>query len=101
MLPNGKAHEGDADKLKDSDKQPLEAAIAKAREAAKGDNVDAIKSAITELEHASNAMNKVLYEAGNAAGAAGAQPGAGGDAGASAKQGGDDDVIDAEFEVKK
>ena len=90
-----------ADKLKDSDKQPLEAAIAKAREAAKGDNVDAIKSAITELEHASNAMNKVLYEAGNAAGAAGAQPGAGGDAGASAKQGGDDDVIDAEFEVKK
>ena len=31
------------DKLKDSDKQPLEAAIAKAREAAKGDNVDAIK----------------------------------------------------------
>ena len=90
-----------ADKLKDSDKQPLEAAIAKAREAAKGDNVDAIKSAITELEHASNAMNKVLYEAGNAAGAAGAQPGAGGDAGASGKQGGDDDVIDAEFEVKK
>ena len=90
-----------ADKLKDSDKQPLEAAIAKAREAAKGDNIDAIKSAITELEHASNAMNKVLYEAGNAAGAAGAQPGAGGDAGASGKQGGDDDVIDAEFEVKK
>ncbi len=88
-----------ADKLKDSDKQPLEAAIAKAREAAKGDNVDAIKNAITELEHASNAMNKVLYEAGNA-GAAGAQPGAG-DAGASGKQGGDDDVIDAEFEVKK
>lgn len=89
-----------ADKLKDSDKQPLEAAIAKAREAAKGDNVDAIKNAITELEHASNAMNKVLYEAGNA-GAAGTQPGAGGDAGASGKQGGDDDVIDAEFEVKK
>ena len=88
-----------ADKLKDSDKQPLEAAIAKAREAAKGDNVDAIKNAITELEHASNAMNKVLYEAGNA-GAAGAQPGAG-DTGASGKQGGDDDVIDAEFEVKK
>ena len=89
-----------ADKLKDSDKQPLEAAIGKAREAAKGDSVDAIKNAITELEHASNAMNKVLYEAGNA-GAAGAQPGAGGDAGASGKQGGDDDVIDAEFEVKK
>ncbi|MBL9091447.1 MAG: molecular chaperone DnaK [Planctomycetaceae bacterium] len=89
-----------ADKLKDADKQPLEAAIAKAREAAKGDNVDAIKSAITELEHASHAMSKVLYDAGQAAGAAGAQPG-GGESAGGGKQGGDDDVIDAEFEVKK
>ncbi|MGC3969010.1 MAG: hypothetical protein QM775_17060 [Pirellulales bacterium] len=89
-----------ADKLKDADKQPLEAAITKAREAAKGDDVDAIKTAITELEHASHAMSKVLYEAGGA-GAAGAQPGAGPEAGPSGKQGGDDDVIDAEFEVKK
>jgi len=89
-----------SDKLKDADKQPLEAAIAKAREAAKGDNVDAIKSAITELEHASHAMSKVLYDAGQAAGAAGAQPG-GGESAGGGKQGGDDDVIDAEFEVKK
>lgn len=87
------------DKLKDSDKQPLEAAIAKAREAAKGDNVDAIKNAITELEHASNAMNKALYEATSAS-SAGAQAGAGPEADAG-KKGGDDDVIDAEFEVKK
>jgi molecular chaperone DnaK len=90
-----------ADKLKDADKQPLEAAIAKAREASKGENVDAIKGAITELEHASHAMSKVLYEAG---GAAGAQPGPGAAPGgeqASAKSGGDDDAIDAEFEVKK
>ena len=32
-----------ADKLEPADKKPLEAAIAKTREAAKGDNVDAIK----------------------------------------------------------
>jgi molecular chaperone DnaK len=89
-----------ADKLKDADKQPLEAAIAKAREAAKGDNVEAIKSAITELEHASHAMSKVLYEAGKAPGAEG-QPGGAAPGGESAKQGGDDDAIDAEFEVKK
>jgi molecular chaperone DnaK len=87
------------DKLKDSDKQPLEAAITKAREAAKGDNVDAIKNAITELEHASNAMNKALYEATSAS-SGGAQAGAGPEADAG-KKGGDDDVIDAEFEVKK
>jgi len=89
-----------ADKLKDADKAPLEAAIAKARETAKGDNVDAIKSAIGELEHASHAMSKVLYEAGKAPGgdAAGAQ--AGGEQAAGPKSG-DDDAIDAEFEVKK
>jgi molecular chaperone DnaK len=88
-----------ADKLKDSDKKPLEDAIAKAREAAKGDNPDAIKTAITELEHASNAMSKVLYEAGKPAeGAPGAGPQAQAGGG---KPGGDDDVIDAEFEVKK
>jgi len=88
-----------ADKLKDTDKAPLEAAIGKAREAAKGDNVEAIKSAIGELEHASHAMSKVLYEAGKAPGGeAGAQPG--GEA-PEAKSGGDDDAIDAEFEVKK
>ena len=88
-----------ADKLKDADKAPLEAAIAKARESAKGENVDGIKNAITELEHASHAMSKVLYEAGKTPGAEGAQPG--GPAGEAPKQGGDDDAIDAEFEVKK
>jgi molecular chaperone DnaK len=90
-----------ADKLKDADKAPLEAAITKAREMAKGSDVDAIKNAITELEHASHAMSKVLYESGQAAGAAGPQPGPGATGGEAPKQGGDDDAIDAEFEVKK
>jgi molecular chaperone DnaK len=40
------------DKLKDSDKSALEAAIAKVREAAKGDDANRIKSAISELEAA-------------------------------------------------
>jgi molecular chaperone DnaK len=87
------------DKLQDADKAPLEAAIAKAREASKGENVDAIKAAITELEHASHAMSKVLYEAGKQPGA-GAAPGGEAPSG-EAKSGGDDDAIDAEFEVKK
>jgi molecular chaperone DnaK len=89
------------DKLKDSDKQALEAAIAKVREAAKGDDPARIKSAISELEAASHAMSEALYKAAAGAGAtasAAASPGANGGAGASTSP--DDEAIDAEFEVK-
>jgi molecular chaperone DnaK len=96
-----KEHE---DKLKDTDKQPLETAIEKTREVAKGDDPEAIKSAINELEQASHALSKALYEAGAAAGAQ--QPGGpqtpppGGNGGGPGGDG-DDDTIDAEFEVKQ
>jgi molecular chaperone DnaK len=85
------------DKLKDSDKSALEAAIAKVREAAKGEDVAAIKSAVGELETASHAMSEALYRAtaGAPGGGDGATPGAEG-----AKTAADDDTIDAEFEVK-
>jgi len=86
------------EKLGDSDKEPLTKAIEKVREAAKGDDTQAIKSAVDELEQASHALSKVLYEkaqAEQAAGADAADAGAG-DSGA----GSDDDAIDAEFEVK-
>ncbi len=86
-----------AEKIKDSDKTPLEASIKKTRDAAKGDNADAIKSAISELEQASHALSKTLYEAGKTA--AGAPTGDGHSAGGGGKSG-DDDTIDAEFEVK-
>jgi molecular chaperone DnaK len=84
-----------ADKIKDSDKAPLEAAIKKTREAAKGDHVDAIKSATSELEQASHALSKTLYET--------RQAGAGepGKAAADAKTPGEEEVVDAEFEVKE
>ena len=88
------------DKLKDTDKQALEAAIAKVREAAKSDDVNRIKTAISELEAASHAMSEALYK--SAAGPAaeggrwpGPRPHNGGSTGA-----GEDDVVDAEFEVK-
>jgi molecular chaperone DnaK len=84
-----------ADKLKDSDREPLEKAIQKTREKAKGDDVQAIKSAIEELEQTSNAFTKTLYEKSSAA-AAGGNDGNG----AEKKEGKDDDAIDAEFEVK-
>jgi molecular chaperone DnaK len=83
------------DKLSDSDKAPLEAAITKAREAAKGEDVDAITSAHDRLEQASHALSKLLYEA---SAGRGGQPGEAPQPGAA--KGAGDDAIDAEFEVK-
>ena len=81
-------------KLSASDKAPLEAAVAKARETAKGEDVDAINSAHGALEQAVHALSKVLYES-TAAGRGAAPEGT---AGTGDK--GPDDTIDAEFEVK-
>jgi molecular chaperone DnaK len=81
-------------KLSASDKAPIEAAIAKAREVAKGEDVDAITSAHSSLEQAAHALSKVLYEATAQRG--GAAP----EAAASGAGKGPDDAIDAEFEVK-
>lgn len=86
-----------AEKLADSDRQPLEAAIRKVREQVAGDDVAAIKSATKELEQVSHAFSKAMYEKAGA-GAAGASPEP---AGAGAATSGSDDAIDAEFEVKK
>ena len=87
-----------AEKLQDSDKEPLEAAIKKVRETTETDDVDAIKSAVSELEQASHALSKAMYENAETGGEAGESPEAA-TAGATAS-GGDDDAIDAEFEVK-
>lgn len=84
-----------ADKLSDSDKEPMNKAIEKVKNAAAGTDVSAIKHATDELNAASQAFSKVLYERSNAASAANAaQPKSGGSAAP------DDDAIDAEFEVK-
>jgi molecular chaperone DnaK len=83
-----------ADKLSEADKDPLTRSIAKVREAAKGNDVQAIKSAVNDLEQAQQAFSKVLYERSQAAPTGGGAPEA-------AATGGDEDTIDAEFEVKK
>ena len=87
------------DKLSDEDKEPMNKAMEKAKAAAEGDDVDAIKQATDELDAASQAFSKVLYEksGGDAAAAAGADP----TAAAAASGDADDDAIDADFEVKK
>jgi molecular chaperone DnaK len=84
-----------SDKLRESDKTAVTRSIEKVREAAKADDAARIRSAIQELEQASHALSKTLYESGAKA--------AGPEAGAGAKtdgKSGTDDAIDAEFEVK-
>ncbi|MEM9827106.1 MAG: molecular chaperone DnaK [Planctomycetota bacterium] len=84
------------EKLTDSDKEPMNQAIEKLKKATAGDDLEAIKQASSELDAASQAFSKVLYEktAGDA-GAGNAAPGAG-----AAAADNDDDAIDADFEVK-
>ncbi len=84
-----------ADKLTDADTEPMNKAIEKVKKAAEGDDTAAIKQASDELDAASQAFSKVLYEKAESAPDAGATP-----SGASATADADDDAIDADFEVK-
>ena len=105
------------DKLSESDRAALRAAIDKVNEAKKGEDVAALTRAIDELQRASQAMAEHLYSAGaGQPGGAGAGPGPGAGAGpggfgpggpspdgGAAGPGGPkpEDVIDVEFEEKK
>lgn len=96
-----------ADKVSEGDKAPIKAAIEKVNQVKTSDDVAAIKRAIEELQQASHAMAQHLYKQGGGpqAGPGGAGPfggdGHGGHPGGGPAGGGKDDVIDAEFEVKK
>ncbi len=79
------------DKLSEADKAPLSSAIKTVRDAVSSGDIEKIKSATNDLEQASHAFSKTLYEKTNAAPAGGAE---------AASTSGDDDAIDAEFEVK-
>ncbi|MGD9648751.1 MAG: Hsp70 family protein, partial [Pirellulales bacterium] len=87
-------------KLSGADKQATETAISRARETAKGDDIDKLKSANHELDQANQALSRALYQGGDGGAAGGAQTagGPGGGNGSSGEK--PDDVIDAEFEVK-
>jgi molecular chaperone DnaK len=93
------------DKISDSDKAPIQSAIEKVKEAQKGEDLAAIKQAVENLQQASHAMAQHLYARQQGAPGGGAAPGAApGGAEASGDghgKGGKEDVIDAEFEVKK
>jgi molecular chaperone DnaK len=84
-----------ADKLDSGSKSAVEAAIKQVKDAAQGSDVAAIQTAVSNLEQASHALSKHMYDAAQAAasqGGDGTRPAPGAAA--------NDDVIDAEFEKK-
>jgi molecular chaperone DnaK len=81
------------DKIGGSDRQAIQAAIERTKQAASGEDVQTIRQAVSDLQVAAQAMAQHI----NRPSGEGAAPGSdGGDQGK-----GKDDVIDAEFEVKK
>ena len=75
---------------------PLKRAIEEARRAAKGEDAQAIKSALNELEQTSHALSKAMYDRAQAGRAGDEKP----QPASTTSAGGADDAIDAEFEVK-
>jgi molecular chaperone DnaK len=100
-----KALEEHGDKVPADDRGHIEAAVNQLKESVKGDDADAIEKNLGNLEKASQSIGKIIYEEAAKA-ASGGQGGRGdadgssaGEAEVDAKK--DEDVIDAEFEVKE
>ena len=85
------------DKLEAEVKGKIEAALAEVEEQIQGDDVAAIKKSLETLNTETMELGKAVYEA---TGGEGGGDAAGATAGATASGGADDDVIDAEYEVK-
>ena len=82
------------DKVSESDKAPVLAAIEKLKETQKGTDVAAIKAATDEVQKAFYAVSEKLYQNAAPQGDPNATPGAG----AQPNGGNDDGVVDADFE---
>ncbi len=90
------------DKLAGADLEPLQQSIETVRRLAKGNDLAAIKSALADLEQTAQAVGQMIYQRAQPCGA-GAQTGSGSCCGArpaSHAAAGDDEPIDAEYEVK-
>ena len=88
------------DKINASDKAPIESAIANVKSKMDSDDVNGLNQAISQLEQAAHAMAQHMYSQGGQPGGA---PSGDGHPGAGQQTGGKggDDVIDADYEVKK
>jgi molecular chaperone DnaK len=90
------------DKIEASEKEKIEEAISKLKNAMEGDDLTAIQSAQEELTQASHKLAEAMYAKAASqqeGAAAGASAGAESQPGGAAKE--DDDVVDADFEEVK
>ena len=90
------------EKVDEAARTEIEAKIASVREAAKGEDKDAIEAALATLQQATHKLSEALYK-GDEAGGAQPEPEEAAGAGAGAtkgKRGGDEDIKDADFEVR-
>jgi molecular chaperone DnaK len=84
------------DKMSAGDKSAVQSAIEKTRQAMSGEDVQAIRQAASDLQVAAQGLAQYMQGGGGA----GPRPSGDGQGGQGGK-GGKDDVMDAEFEVKK
>lgn len=88
--------------LEDTDRQAIDSALADLKGALEGEDAADIKAKTEALAQASMKLGEAVYkaqqESGDADGGAGAGPGAGATSGGNAGGGGDDNVVDADFE---
>ncbi len=93
------------DKVDTATRDEINQKIEALKKAMEGDDINAIKRAQEELMQASHKIAEMLYQqtqaGAGAAGAAGAAGGAGGGQAAGEGKGGEDDVVDADFEEVK
>ncbi len=92
------------DKVDSATRDQINQKIEALKKAMEGDDINAIKTAQDELMQASHKIAEMLYQqtqAGGAAAGAGAAGAAGGQASGESKGGGEDDVVDADFEEVK
>jgi molecular chaperone DnaK len=87
------------DKVGAGEKQAVQSAVDRVKEAMKGDDAQAIRQATSDLTVAAQGLAQYLQRQGGAGGPGGGGPSGGGDG--SRAEPGKEDVIDAEFEVKK
>ena len=89
------------DKVTGEDRSNIESAIGNLREALKGDDSEAIRRAMENLETSSHKVAEEMYKTAGEQAKPAAAPPPGEAGGEEPKKDGDDDVIDAEFEVKE
>jgi molecular chaperone DnaK len=90
------------DKVDAATRGNIEQALNRVRDALKGDDADAIRKAMENLTSAAHKLGEHVYQSTRTGAAAAGRPGGPEPTGAAAPEGGkEEDVIDAEYEVKE